>query len=200
MSWWFKNLQQHIDPNDKWYFATSVALTTAYPTGQNGWFAIVGATDTVWVWDSWTNAWIDTWNSTPWTVTTVSVVSANGMSWSVANPTTTPSITLSLTGLKLPARTNTNASDIITTSDYLILENATGWNIIVDLPTATSATWYIFVIKKIDSSANTVTIDWSWSETIDWSLTQVIGSQYQAITIQSNWTAWYILSKIEFYN
>jgi hypothetical protein len=43
----------------KGWFATSAALTTAYPTGQDGWYAIVGATDTVWVWDSTTVAWKD---------------------------------------------------------------------------------------------------------------------------------------------
>lgn len=49
--------------NDKWYFATSNALTTAYPTWVAGWFAIVGSTDTVWTWDTWTNAWVDTWTT-----------------------------------------------------------------------------------------------------------------------------------------
>ena len=29
------------------------------PTGQNGQWAIVGATDTIWIWDSDTSAWVD---------------------------------------------------------------------------------------------------------------------------------------------
>lgn len=45
--------------NDKWWFATSVALTTAYPVWQNWWFAVVWDTDTVWVWDSDTSAWVN---------------------------------------------------------------------------------------------------------------------------------------------
>ena len=44
----------------KGYFADYAALIAAYPTGQNGWFAILGSTDTVWAWDAGTAAWIDT--------------------------------------------------------------------------------------------------------------------------------------------
>ena len=36
------------------------ALTTAYPEGQNGWYAIVGTTDTIWVWDTDTASWRNT--------------------------------------------------------------------------------------------------------------------------------------------
>lgn len=48
--------------SNKGYFVDETALTTAYPTGQDGWYAILGSTDTVWVWDSGTAAWIDTDN------------------------------------------------------------------------------------------------------------------------------------------
>lgn len=42
------------------WFADETALTTAYPTGSNGQFAMLGSTDTVWTWDSDTVAWVDT--------------------------------------------------------------------------------------------------------------------------------------------
>ena len=42
-----------------WY-ATPEALKTAVPTGENGWWAVVGTTDTIWTWDSDTGAWVDT--------------------------------------------------------------------------------------------------------------------------------------------
>lgn len=41
-----------------WY-ATPQALQSAHPTGQNGQWAIVGTTDTIWIWDSDTSAWVD---------------------------------------------------------------------------------------------------------------------------------------------
>ena len=47
------------DDHNKGYFATESALTTAHPTAEAGDWAIVGATDTVWIWDDDTSAWID---------------------------------------------------------------------------------------------------------------------------------------------
>ena len=41
-----------------WY-ATPEALKTAVPVGENGWWAVVGTTDTIWTWDSDTGAWKD---------------------------------------------------------------------------------------------------------------------------------------------
>jgi len=45
---------------DKGFFVNLAALQTAHATGQDGWRAILGSTDTVWVWDSTTSAWVDT--------------------------------------------------------------------------------------------------------------------------------------------
>ena len=41
-----------------WY-ATPEALKAAVPVGENGWWAVVGTTDTIWTWDSDTNSWKD---------------------------------------------------------------------------------------------------------------------------------------------
>ena len=48
------------DKHNKGYFSTLQELNTAYPTAYPGDYAIVGTTDTVWVWDETTNAWVDT--------------------------------------------------------------------------------------------------------------------------------------------
>lgn len=42
-----------------WY-ATPEALKAAVPVGENGWWAVVGTTDTIWTWDGDTGAWVDT--------------------------------------------------------------------------------------------------------------------------------------------
>lgn len=42
-----------------WY-ATPAALQAAVPIGENGWFAFVGTTDTIWTWDGDAGAWVDT--------------------------------------------------------------------------------------------------------------------------------------------
>lgn len=41
-----------------WY-ATPEDLKTAVPVGENGWWAVVGTTDTIWTWDGDTNSWKD---------------------------------------------------------------------------------------------------------------------------------------------
>ena len=48
------------DAHNKGYFATPEALEEAYATAEPGDYAIVGSTDTVWVWDTDTSAWVDT--------------------------------------------------------------------------------------------------------------------------------------------
>jgi len=48
------------DPHNLGFYADLTALQTAHATGADGDFAILGSTDTVWVWDSGTSAWKDT--------------------------------------------------------------------------------------------------------------------------------------------
>ena len=55
----------------KGYFTSLDKLKEAYPTGQLGDYAIVGGTDTVWLWDDETNSWL---NSTEQGI----VISVNG--------------------------------------------------------------------------------------------------------------------------
>ena len=47
------------DAHNKGYFSDENALVTAYPTAESGDYAVVGTTDTVWIWDEDTSAWID---------------------------------------------------------------------------------------------------------------------------------------------
>lgn len=42
------------------WVATPEQLRTMYPNASDGWYAIVGTTDSIWVWDSDTNDWKDT--------------------------------------------------------------------------------------------------------------------------------------------
>lgn len=51
------------DQHNLGYYATQSALEEAHPTATDGDWVIVGTTDTVWVWDSDTNAWVDTGNA-----------------------------------------------------------------------------------------------------------------------------------------
>ena len=95
--------------------------------------------------------------------------------------------------------TDWNTRDIATTPVTLdithrtVLSDATGGARVVNLPTAASARYRVYTIKKIDASVNTVTIDGSGAETIDGATTQVLTAQYQSVTIQSNGTSWSII-------
>lgn len=56
--YWAEQAQQVSQGALGWY-ETEQALQAAHPTGENGQWAIVGSTDTIWTWDSDTNAWVD---------------------------------------------------------------------------------------------------------------------------------------------
>ena len=93
-------------------------------------------------------------------------------------------------------QTLTVGVDFLLTEFQRTLEvDASGAPRTITLPTALSARWRKYTIKKIDASANTVTIDADGAETIDGALTQVLSSQWEAITIQSNGVSWIILSE-----
>lgn len=60
-------LAQQLSQQGKGWFATDTALKAAFPTGQNGWWAIVGAGDNIWTWDADTSAWVNTHTQTDFT-------------------------------------------------------------------------------------------------------------------------------------
>lgn len=81
----------------------------------------------------------------------------------------------------------------ITASDHTVICNATSGAFTVTLPAAASHTGRMFHIKKIDSTGNTVTIDGNSSETIDNATTALVTTQYEAVTVQSDGSEWWIL-------
>lgn len=91
-----------------------------------------------------------------------------------------------------PISTKTSAYTA-TDRDYDMLCDATTASFTVTLPAAASNASKIYVIKKIDASVNTVTVDPNASETIDGSLTYVLSTQYKYVVIQCNGTAWYVI-------
>lgn len=56
-------LAQSIAQGQKGYYATPELLRAAFPTGAAGDWAIVGSTDTVWVWDDETGGWLNSGNN-----------------------------------------------------------------------------------------------------------------------------------------
>lgn len=83
----------------------------------------------------------------------------------------------------------------VLSTDYTIRVEATIANARVDLPASASNSGRILVVKKIDATANTVTLDGNASETIDGVTTQVLTTQFESMKIQSDGINWIIIGK-----
>ena len=57
---YYAELAQQVSQGAVGYYETGDALKADHPTGQAGNWAIVGDTDTIWVWDTESNTWLDT--------------------------------------------------------------------------------------------------------------------------------------------
>jgi hypothetical protein len=106
--------------------------------------------------------------------------------------TITAATTSSGSGYPLLAITTISANTTLVAATHdVVLVDATAASRTVTLPAAASNPGVVFTVKKIDVSANTVTIDPNASETIEGQTTLVLNAQYQTITIVCNGTAWY---------
>jgi hypothetical protein len=81
----------------------------------------------------------------------------------------------------------------VTLTDRVIFANAVNAAVIFNLPLASEAEGLKFYFKKIDSSANAMTIRASGGNTIDGAATAATTTQYVAFTLYSNGTNWFIL-------
>lgn len=99
-------------------------------------------------------------------------------------------------------RTNLNVAEITaipatynaTTSNDVIVADATAATLTINLPPLAGSQGKILYIKKIDSTGNTVIVDANGSELIDGSLTSTLSSQYQFLIMVAGITHWWKLS------
>lgn len=89
-----------------------------------------------------------------------------------------------------------NAQYAVSANNATILINHPSAPFGVVLPTAASITGQQYKIKKIDSSANAVTVSTTSSQTIDNALTYPLSTQYQSVTLQSDGSNWWITAKV----
>lgn len=86
--------------------------------------------------------------------------------------------------------------------DHTILVDATAAAVTVTLPKAEKGR--VFVVKKIDSSVNAVTVDGFASETLDGATTTTLTVRYASAQIQGNVVSgvgsWHILNKVPVVN
>jgi hypothetical protein len=92
-----------------------------------------------------------------------------------------------------PVAISTKSSNYtVLLGDNVLLANAAGGAITFSLPTAASAVGHVFYFKKIDSTANAMTIMANGVELIDGFNTQNTTVQYTAFTLITDGTSWYI--------
>ncbi len=87
------------------------------------------------------------------------------------------------------------AAYTLTATDSVILADATTAAFQVTLPTAVGITGRQYTIKKIDSTANIVTVDGNGSQTIDGATTKILASQWAFIVVVSDGANWVIVSQ-----
>ena len=92
----------------------------------------------------------------------------------------------------VPIRTETSAYSVAS-NDYVILCDASSSAFTVSLPAAAAKKGKIYQIKKIDSSANKVTLDPDGAETIDGCTTIDITMQYDSLMVVSDNANWHII-------
>lgn len=84
----------------------------------------------------------------------------------------------------------------VTANNATILVNCAVEAFTTLLPSAASLTGQQYKIKKIDNSANAVTVSTTSSQTIDNALTYPLSTQYQSVTLQSDGSNWWITAKV----
>lgn len=97
--------------------------------------------------------------------------------------------------LAAPPKRITNADSPYTAleTDFTLEVDASGGAVTVNLPALAGVTGRVYNVKKIDASANAVTIDGSGAETIDGTATKATTTQYANYQIQAGTTEWVIL-------
>ena len=89
--------------------------------------------------------------------------------------------------------TSVAANYTMTLNDTIILVDATGGNKTITLKPVDQCKHKRLVVKKIDTSGNTVTIDANSTEVIDNAATYVISTAYAAVDLVSDGAKWWIV-------
>lgn len=90
-------------------------------------------------------------------------------------------------------KVNSTSTSITAGAETIIFVDASGGARTITLPAVSGISGRIYFIKKTDSSSNAVTIDGNVSETIDGATTQDLLNQFDALTVVTDGTEWFIV-------
>ena len=83
----------------------------------------------------------------------------------------------------------------LTASDHTVLVNCSGGNVTITLPTAVGCPGRLYVIKRVDTSGNSVNIDANGSEQIEGSTSLVGVAAGGSLTLQSDNSGWWKMAE-----
>ena len=121
----------------------------------------------------------------------VTITVGDNISWTNAT-----SVVLSWINSSSSVVTWTNTVYSITNNNATILVNHPSAPFGVLLPSASTVVGQQYQIKKIDSSANAVTVSTTSSQTIDGNLTYSLATIYKSVTLQSDGSNYYIFAAV----
>jgi hypothetical protein len=96
------------------------------------------------------------------------------------------------TVIVLPVTTVTGDATL-TNANGLVLADATAAALTLTLPAASGNTGLVLEVKKIDVTANTVTVQSAFSEDIDGGGSAVISTSMTALSFASDGSSWWII-------
>ena len=105
-----------------------------------------------------------------------------------------PAAKLHVQGAVATAITAKSADYVLTAGDSTIAVSAASGNVQLTLPDAGAATGRIYTLKRVDSSAHTVQIVTTASQTVDGSAGFSLSAQWQYVTVQSDGLNWLIIA------
>jgi hypothetical protein len=104
-----------------------------------------------------------------------------------------PTSPLQVNGAIATAVVSKTAAYTLSSTDSIVLGNATAGAFTLTLPDATTCQGRRYMLKKTDSSANVVTVGATNSQTIDGTTTRALSTQYANIDVVSDGSNWQIV-------
>jgi hypothetical protein len=85
-----------------------------------------------------------------------------------------------------------SSTTTLSSTNDVVTVNATSAAVTINLPSAATVTGKVFIVKKIDSSSNVITIDGYSTETIDGATTVTLGALNEMVKIISDGSGWVV--------
>jgi hypothetical protein len=132
-------------------------------------------------------------SASTWTTSASDIYRSGG---NIGVGTTSPNSTVQIAGSLSTNVATKSANYTLTSTDHVVLANATSGALTLTLPTAVGITGRQYTVKKVDTTANGVTVATTSSQTIDGATTYNLTSRNQTASLVSDGANWAITSTL----